>query len=185
MTNPRTKVDNDYTFYRKAAVKAGQHDDRQQLASGLSLAEDIYDRETWRVFVEEILPADHRPEFRTVRNLPTETKGPVVVPIVEHDAPKVASFLKPVSLNKEEKKMTKPLNPRAAFWDPVGARQLRAKQPPNRTKEPGKFDNPFAAVGLTDAELAHWQEMQERNRRYLASHPDAFGGLKNRIRWIL
>jgi hypothetical protein len=102
------------------------------------------------------------PNYYLVIICPT-AKGPVIVPIVEHDAPKVASVLKPVSLNKEEK-MTKPVNPRAAaFWNPVAARQFRAKQPPNRTEERGKFDNPFSAVGLTDAELAYWQEMQERN----------------------
>jgi hypothetical protein len=80
MTDSRAKVDNVYAFfYRRAALKASEGDDRQQLARGLSLASDIHYRETWRVFVEQILPCAN---LRNVQPTQLSKGNSVAVPEV-------------------------------------------------------------------------------------------------------
>lgn len=107
MTDSRTQADNAYRFYRQAAVKAGEHDDIQQLSRGLSVAKDIYCAETWRILCEEILPTEnkeqsnrgmtllHCQQTRQAQTDKATKELPIVVPVVEQriDARKVVSLI--------------------------------------------------------------------------------------------
>jgi hypothetical protein len=172
----RNRVDNSYNYYRTAAAKAGEHDDRRQLERGLSLARNIYEQETWRVFAEEISPTDPPTKLDTVTSLPAEKQSTAIFP---PDAPTVVSLLD-YKENREGEglKMKQSANTRTAnFFDRMGQRQFRGK-PQSIIEEKIKRDQVDGGIGLvTPEEEERWRKSEARMREYLLEHP-------NTTRWI-